>query len=147
MDLQLKKIDIFVRNKIREKWLSDPLITKYIDHILDDQENNPADKTAFSHNYEIIKDEKLIGDVKVFGYKEDLKRRTAQFLIILGEDRGSGIGSKIVEILLEKLKKNFISIYCYVNRYNIASIKMLQKNGFLIKNLKKNEVILYKNLL
>jgi len=146
MEIILNKIIEFDKNKTREKWILDPLVRKFISYFPDSYLPTVSNAPSFSQNFEIIYDEKLIGDVKVFGNKKDLKNKTAQFLIVLGENRGKGIGSAVIDLLLKKIKKMFNSVYCNVNRYNMASIKMLQKNGFIIKNLKGNEVILYKTL-
>lgn len=146
MEIKLRQIHEFSSNETRKKWLLDPLIQKFVSYIPDSTSKGEKEKPFFSQNYEILYDDKLVGDIKVYGDKKDFKHRTAQFLIIIGENRGKGVGSTVVNMLLQQLKKMFISIYCNVNRYNIASIKMLQKNGFLIKNLKGNEVILYKTL-
>ncbi len=146
MEIKLNKIKDFDKNTIREKWSLDPLIKKFVSYFPDAISQTVKEKPSFSQNYEILYKNKLIGDLKVFGNKRDLRNKTAQFLIVLGENRGKGIGSKVVKLLLRKLKKMFTTVYCNVNRYNTASIKMLQKNGFLIKNLKGNEVIFYKTL-
>jgi RimJ/RimL family protein N-acetyltransferase len=147
MNIQLKETVEFTSNKSRNKWMADPHIGKYLDFSGDSQENSQLEKALFVTNYEIYNGKKLVGDIKVFGYKEDQIKRMAQFLIVLGEQRNKGIGTIAIALLLEKLRKKYISVYCYVNRYNLASIRMLQKNGFLIKNLKSNEVILYKTLI
>ena len=146
MEIKLQQIKNFDRNRIREKWLLDPLIKKFISYFPDASLKNEKEKPSFSQNYEILYEDKLVGDLKVFGNKKDLKNKTAQFLIVLGESRGKGVGTMVVKLLLQKLKKMFNTVYCNVNRYNTASIKMLQKNGFLIKNLKGSEVIFYKTL-
>jgi len=146
MDVRIEQIQEFVKNKTREKWLSDPLIKKFLSF----GSNFPAkpifEKPAFVQNFEIYLDTKLIGDIKVFGNKKDIKKHVAQVLMVLGESRGKGIGTQALEILLEKLRGMYDAVYCNVNRYNIASIKMLRKNGFRIKKLIGNEVILYKRL-
>ena len=146
MDVRLKQIQEFVKNKTREKWLEDPLIKKFLSF----GANFPAkpffDKPAFVQNFEIYLDKKLIGDIKVFGNTKDIKKRFAQVLIVLGESRGNGVGTKALELLLETLKEMYDAVYCNVNRYNIASIKMLRKNGFRIKRFIGSEVVLYKRL-
>ena len=146
MEIQLRKIKKFVKNQTREKWILDPLVQKFISYFPDSKEKNKKDLPTFFQNYEILYEEKLIGDIKVFGDKKDQKNKTAQFLIILGENRGKGLGSHAVNLLLQRLKKMFTSVYCHVDRCNTASIKMLQKNGFLIKNLNRSEVTFYKTL-
>ena len=145
MEVRLKQIQEFVKNKTREKWLLDPIIRKFVD--TDSDKKAPDSwKPAFIQNFEIYLGKKLIGDIKVFGNAGDTKKRVAQILIVLGDNRGEGVGSKALSLLLEKLKKMFSVVYCNVNRYNIASLKMLRKNGFFIKDLKGNEFVLYKTL-
>lgn len=146
MEVRLKQIQEFVKNKTREKWLLDPIIRKFFDN---DSDKKVIDswKPAFIQNFEIYLDKKLIGDIKVFGNTKDIKKRAAQILMVLGDERGHGIGSKALGMLLEKLKDMFSTVYCTVNRYNIASLKMLRKNGFFIKDLKGNEFVLYKPLI
>jgi RimJ/RimL family protein N-acetyltransferase len=146
MDVYLKQIQEFVKNKSREKWLNDPLVKKFLAFGANFPSSLKFDKPAFAQNFEIYLDKKLIGDIKVFGNMKDIKKHVAQLLIVLGESRGKGIGSKAIELLMEKLKGMYDAVYCNVNRYNIASIKMLRKNGFRIKKIIGNEVVLYKRL-
>ena len=146
MDVKIKEIQEFVINKTREKWLSDPLIKRFLGYKHDSSVNSASEYPAFSLNYEIYLGKKLIGDIKVFGTKKDLKKKMAQILVVLGEARGKGLGSQAVSSLLEKLKDMYKTVYCNVNRYNTASIKMLRKNGFLIKDIKGSDVIFYKRL-
>jgi len=146
MEVHLKQIQEFVKNKTREKWSLDPIVKKFIHN---DNDKNVTDswKPAFIHNFEIYLGKKLIGDIKVFGNSKDTKKKVAQILIVLGDNRGEGVGTKALHILLGKLKNMFTAVYCNVNRYNIASLKMLRKNGFFIKDLKGNEFVLYKTLI
>lgn len=146
MEVRLKQIQEFVKNKTREKWLLDPIVRKFIHS---DPSKNAADswKPEFIHNFEIYLGKKLIGDIKVFGDDSDIRKKVARILIVLGDNRGEGVGTKAINLLLDKLKDMFSAVYCNVNRYNIASLKMLRKNGFFIKDLKGNEFILYKTLI
>lgn len=146
MDVRLKEIKEFAKNKTREKWLNDPLVRRFLNIKEDFKTNTLIEKPAFTINYEIYLGKKLIGDIKVFGNNIDLKKRMAQILVVLGEARGKGIGSRVMAELLEKLKNIYKTVYCNVNRYNVASIKMLQKNGFLIKDIRGSDVIFYKRL-
>ena len=146
MNVHIKQIQDFVKNQTREKWLADPLVKKFLSFSSNFPSNTLFEKPAFVQNFEIYLDKKLIGDIKVFGDKKDIKKCVAQVLLILGESRGKGIGTKAIELLLEKLRGMYDAVYCNVNRYNIASIKMLRKNGFRIKRFVGNEVVLYKRL-
>ena len=146
MEVYLKQIQEFVKNKTREKWLNDPLVKKFLAFGSMIPSKVVFEKPSFVQNFEIYLDKKLVGDIKVFGDKKDIKKRLAQVLIVLGESRGLGIGTKALELLLERLKEMYDAVYCNVNRYNIASIKMLRKNGFRIKRFVGNEVVLYKKL-
>ena len=106
MEVRLKQIQEFVKNKTREKWLLDPIIRKFVD--TDSDKKAPDSwKPAFIQNFEIYLGKKLIGDIKVFGNDKDTKKRVAQFLMVLGDNRGEGVGSKALSLLLEKLKKCF----------------------------------------
>ena len=145
MEVRLKRIKQFVKNTTREKWLLDPIVKKFLHHDNENEESSSW-KPAFIHNFEIYTGRKLIGDIKVFGNDGDFKNRVAQILIVVGENRGEGVGTKAINLLLGKLKDMFNAVYCNVNRYNIASLKMLRKNGFFIKDLKGNEFVLYKPL-
>ena len=146
MEVRIKEIKEFVANKTRSKWLNDPLIRKFLGYKPSFSISEFFEKPAFSFNYEIYIGKKLIGDIKVFGNHSDLKKKMAQILLVLGESRGKGIGTTALAMLLGQLKKMFDTVYCNVNRYNIASIKMLKKNGFLIRDIKGSDVIFYKRL-
>lgn len=146
MEVRLKKIKEFVKNNTREKWLVDPFISRFIHHDADKKQPD-SNKPSFMHNFEIYLGKKLIGDIKVFGDEKDTRMGMARILIVLGEKRGEGIGTTAINLLLEQLKKMFSAVYCNVNRYNLASLKMLRKNGFFIQDLKGNDFILYKTLI
>ncbi len=146
MEVYLKQIQEFVKNNTREKWLNDPIIKKFLSFGSNFPSKALFEKPAFVQNFEVYLDKKLIGDIKVFGDKADIKKHIAQLLIVLGESRGKGVGTKALELLLEKLRGVYDAVYCNVNRYNIASIKMLRKNGFRIKRFIGNEVVLYRRL-
>ncbi|NOG47313.1 MAG: GNAT family N-acetyltransferase [Calditrichaeota bacterium] len=135
-----------MKNQTREKWLNDPLVKKFLSFGSSFSSSPLFEKPAFVQNFEIYLDKKLIGDIKVFGNNKDIKKHIAQVLMVLGESRGKGVGTKALELLLDSIKGMYDAVYCNVNRYNIASIKMLRKNGFRIKRLVGNEVVLYKTL-
>ena len=146
MEVHLRKIKEFVKNNSREKWLIDPIVKRFI-HSNPGKNVEGSWKPAFIHNFEIYIGRKLVGDIKVFGSDSDIKKRVAQILIVLGENRGEGVGTKAINLLLGKLQNMYTAVYCNVNRYNVASLKMLRKNGFFIKDLRGNEFILYKTLI
>ena len=102
MEIKLQQIKDFNKNIIREKWLLDPFIKKFISYFPDVSFQNEKEKPSFSQNYEILYEDKLVGDLKVFGNKKDLKNKRAQFLIVLGENRGKGVGTMVVKLLLKK---------------------------------------------
>ncbi len=141
MDICLKETAKFEFNKLRQAWSKDPSVAKYIAG----KPETPTIPEGFSHYFEIYIKNRLVGDIKVFGNKMDAVRQKAQILMVLGEQRGKGIGTLALEQLLAKIQDMYQSVYCHVNRYNIASIKMLRKNGFRFSDFRGNEFILTKN--
>ncbi len=137
MDIFLKETPSIELTSQRKNWSNDPLIAKYLGG-----KSGRQTADAFSRYYEIYVKNKLVGDIKVFGDTMDVLRKKAQILIVLGEERGKGIGTQALRQLLTKIQSAYQTVYCHVNRYNIASIKMLQKNGFRFNDLQGNEFIL-----
>ena len=64
MDVRLKQIQEFVKNKTRENWLSDPLVKKFLSFGSSFSSKPLFEKPAFVQNFEIYLDKKLIFKVK-----------------------------------------------------------------------------------
>ncbi|HED09515.1 MAG TPA: GNAT family N-acetyltransferase [Caldithrix abyssi] len=141
MNITIKKTDILSAHERREAWSRDPLIRRFLNF---GRESVQAGFTRpeFIHHFEIYLKNRLVGDVKVFGDQKDRKKNIAQLIVVLGESRGMGIGSKAVGMVVERFQGIYKAIYCRVNRYNLTSIRMLRRNGFVFKNLVGNEFIL-----
>jgi len=141
MKISIKKTDVLVADERREAWSRDPLIRRFLNFGRESAE--PCfTRPEFIHHFEIYLKNRLVGDVKVFGDRKDSKKNIAQLIVVLGESRGMGVGSRAVGMVVERFQGIYKAIYCRVNRYNLNSIRMLRRNGFVFKNLVGNEFIL-----
>jgi RimJ/RimL family protein N-acetyltransferase len=131
-------------NDQRRKWREDPRINRYFttDPLVAKGESQELEPSYF----EIYHDGKLVGDIKVFQLEKDVEKDQAQVVILIGEPVIRGIGTEAIALLIGAIRDRYASIYCLVNRYNIASIKMLQHNGFKIRDFRGNEVRLSRRL-
>jgi RimJ/RimL family protein N-acetyltransferase len=138
MILQLKETKELQTNEERESWVSDPQIKEYVElrdagSINLDQDNSSL--TNFNRYYEIFKNDEHVGDIKVFyDCEDDIFNKRAQILMVVGE-RGQGIGTQALDLLLAELKENYDSVYCIIQRTNIASLKILKRNKFTVETL------------
>ncbi len=131
----------------RRKWLNDPEVSKYLflDENVSLQDGANLLKN-FQKYYEIYEGDRHVGDIKVFyETEEDIFEKRAQILMIVGE-RSQGIGKSALKILLEKLRESYSNVYCIIQRSNVASLKMLKHNGFIIEKLKDQNIRLSRPL-
>lgn len=147
MNLNIKEADQLDLNRQREEWYADPVVQNFIYF----QESNQVteDKqslTNFQKLYEIYEKDKLVGDIKIFyENEEDILEKRGQLLMVVG-NRNNGIGTNALNLLLNKIKGNYNSVYCNILRSNIASLKMLKKNGFNIDRMDGDNLRLSKSL-
>ena len=144
MKIKLRQTAKITFNNIRESWMNDPEIKKFLSFNLDSKIKNQDDSSSLF--FEIYLQNHLIGDIKVFSSEHDKDKKVAEILMIIGENRGKGIGTAVIGELLNILKTKFQEVYCKVNRYNLPSIKMLRKNGFRFSDLSGSDFILRKKL-
>jgi len=140
MDVYVKATDDNRLDTQRMRWSLDPAVRRFV--ALQTEDDTPTDRPVFIRYFEIYQKKRRVGDIRIFGDKNDEKRNMAQLLIVLGEKRGLGIGTRAVSLVLDQLRDVYRGIYCRVNRYNLASIRMLRRNGFVFRNLVGNEFIL-----
>ena len=57
-----------------------------------------------------------------------------------------GIGKAALKLLIEKLRESYRSIYCIIQKSNIASLKMLKYNGFQIEKFEDDQIRLSREL-
>lgn len=73
----------------------------------------------------------------------DVEKRSAEMGYFVGEPFwGRGIATKAVALLLEQLmeQKQFIRVFSIVFSNNPGSMRVLQKNGFLLEQIRKKAV-------
>jgi len=136
MEIVLKPADHIELTPTRESWLADPEVNEYV-YIRDKhhREYDTNSLTNFDRFYEIFEKEKHVGDIKVFYETEaDIFEKRAQLLIVVGE-RNRDIGTNAVNLLIHKIGNDYESFYCKILRSNIASLKILKKNGFILDNI------------
>jgi len=102
--------------------------------------------THFQKFYEIYESDHLVGDIKIFyETEEDVMQKRGQLLMVVG-DRNKGIGTNALNLLLDRIKTSYDSVYCHIMRSNVASLKMLKRNGFQIERLEGDMLRLSKSL-
>ncbi len=147
MNLNIKEIDELDFNYQREEWFADPVIKNFIyfrESNLATEDNQAL--TNFQKFYEIYEQDKLVGDIKIFyENEEDILEKRGQLLIVIG-NRNNGFGTNALNKLLDKIKGNYNSVYCHILRSNIASLKMLKRNGFNIDRMTGDSLRLSKTL-
>jgi len=147
MLLDLKEASNIQVTSERKSWIKDPKINRYL--VLRDKpprNNKKAHLTNFEKYYEIYEVDRHVGDIKVFyETEEDILKERAQILMVVGK-RNHGIGTNALHLLLDRVKGKYKSVYCIIDRSNIASLKMLKRNGFEVDKLERNKVILTKLL-
>jgi RimJ/RimL family protein N-acetyltransferase len=147
--LHLKETRELQINEERESWVSDPQIREYIE-LRDagsmDLNQDTSSLTNFNRYYEIYKNDSHVGDIKVFyDNEDDIFNKRAQILMVVSE-RNQGIGTQALELLLETLQDNYNSVYCIIQRTNIASLKILKRNLFNVETLDNYTLCLTRNL-
>jgi len=136
MILELKETEEITPTPERKQWYNDPDVQDYV--VLRDQEDPDEDGQSlipFRRYYEIYHEGRHVGDIKIFyANEEDIFKKRAQILMVVGE-RNNGIGTNAIKLLVQKLKGVYRSVYCQVLRSNIASLKILKRNGFQVDRL------------
>ena len=97
-----------------------------------------------STHYAILMDGELVGAISIIP-KEDIYRRSAEIGYWIGQPFwGKGIGTLAVTEVLEifhRTHPEIIRVFAEVFAENKASMKVLQKNGFVLESVRKNAVI------
>jgi RimJ/RimL family protein N-acetyltransferase len=136
MFLELKETETITPTPERKQWLKDPAVQDYIVfRDRPDPEEDGQTLTNFRRYYEIYNNGEHVGDIKIFyANEEDIFKKRAQILMVVG-DRNNGIGTNAIRLLLEKIKGIYQSVYCQILRSNIASLKILKRNGFHVERI------------
>ncbi len=85
----------------------------------------------------------VVGSIGVMT-KDDVYRKSIEIGYFLGEAHwGKGIATLAVGLLLQYIKMNFdvFRVYAEVFGHNIASMKVLEKNGFHLEGIRQKAVI------
>ena len=147
MYIDLKETNNIQPTQERLSWVYDPAVNEYIfnsDPIPEEDETNNL--TRFHKYYEIYQQGQHVGDIKVFyETEEDILKKRAQILMVVG-NRNKGIGTDAINLLLDRLKGNYYSVYCNILRSNVASLKILKRNGFSIEKINENNLLLSCNI-
>ena len=90
----------------------------------------------------IFKNQKHIGNIKIF--QINAKKKIGRLGILIGDQkyRNIGIGKEVIEAIKKFLiKKNIVKLWLGVEKNNIAAINSYKKSGFL--QFKSNEKYIY----
>jgi len=141
MTIQIKETQYIDSSTDRLRWIRDPEIQSYV--TLQDVGN--SDRTAntlpnFQRYYEIFYQDEHVGDIKVYyDCEADIFDQRAQILMVVGE-RNQGIGTEALRLLIREIKDYYRSVYCIIDRTNIASLKILKRNGFSIEQMDEDTI-------
>ena len=94
-------------------------------------------------NFAITYKGHLAGSIGVI-IKEDIYRKTIEIGYFVGESFwAKGIATQAVGLLLQYIQQNFdvVRIYAEVFENNIASMKVLERNGFYLEGVRKKAVV------
>jgi ribosomal-protein-alanine N-acetyltransferase len=100
-------------------------------------------KQEITNNFCVEADGEVAGSVG-FVFKEDVYRKNVEIGYFIGEKYwGRGIGTEAIRQTLEYVEKKFdpVRVYAEVFEHNIASMKVLEKNGFHLEGIRKKAVI------
>jgi ribosomal-protein-alanine N-acetyltransferase len=94
-------------------------------------------------NFAIVYNGQVAGSVGVT-IRDDVYRKSIEVGYFIGEPFwGKGVASEAVRLVLEYIRQTFdvIRVYAEVFEHNIASMKVLEKNGFQLEGTRKKSVI------
>jgi diamine N-acetyltransferase len=85
-------------------------------------------------------DSSVLGLVDLFDFDPKNKRVGLGILIINPQNRGTGIGSEALDLVMNYgfNHLNIHQIYCNISEVNTASIALFEKKGFLLVGVKKD---------
>ncbi|HLO81035.1 MAG TPA: GNAT family N-acetyltransferase [Chitinophagaceae bacterium] len=95
-------------------------------------------------NFAVLKDGEIIGGV---GYipKDDVYKFTAEIGYWIGEPYwGQGLATEAIRLLVKKIREQsplIVRVYAEVFDYNIASMRVLEKNGFYQEAIRRKGVV------
>jgi len=100
-------------------------------------------KQEVANSYCIEVDGQVAGSIGFF-QKEDVYRKNIEIGYFIGEEFwGRGVGTEAIRQALGYIENNFdaVRIYAEVFEHNIASMKVLEKNGFHLEGIREKAVI------
>lgn len=132
-----------IENKV--KWINDDKINKYLHYDLPLEvektriwfENNKDNTNRYDGV--ILADDIPVGLIGLLNIEEE----KAEYYIALGEEKyfGKKIANEATKLILDYARKlNLDLVYAYAEIDNTASIKLMEKNGFVVKDLFKKSV-------
>ena len=77
---------------------------------------------------DILLDGNKIGEI-AFSFYDDINAVGIGNFEISSEHRGKGYGTKVLKFVIDKYKKKFDLIYCFVDADNYGAIKLYKKLG------------------
>lgn len=132
-----------IENKV--KWINDDKINKYLHYDLPLEvektriwfENNKDNTNRYDGV--ILADDIPAGLIGLLNIEEE----KAEYYIALGEEKyfGKNIANEATKLILDYARElNLDLVYAYAEIDNTASIKLMEKNGFVVKDLLKKSV-------
>ena len=141
MTIQIKEARYINSSTDRLRWVRDPEVQSYVTlHDAGNSDRNTNTLPNFQRYYEIFYHDKHVGDIKVYyDCEADIFDQRAQILMVVGE-RNQGIGTEALRLLIQEIKDYYRGIYCIIHRTNVASLKILKRNGFSIEQMDEDTI-------
>ncbi len=93
-------------------------------------------------NFAIEYDRQIAGSIGIL-IKEDVYRKSIEIGYFIGESFwGKGIATKAVALIMDHIIKAYdpVRVWAEVFEHNIASMRVLEKNGFALESIRKKSV-------
>lgn len=124
-------------NNVRDRFPHPYTIQDALNWVSHTNKENPPQSLAIIHGQQVAGS---IGAVP----KEDVHRKSIEVGYFVGEPYwGQGIATAAVALLIDHIQKHFdaVRLYAEVFETNIASMKVLEKNGFHLEGIRHKSVI------
>ncbi|HLO04819.1 MAG TPA: GNAT family protein [Symbiobacteriaceae bacterium] len=150
--LRLRRVDPVHDLEDRFRWMSDPEVTRYlgmrpallsresIRSYLEQCANSADSSVEFAIE---TKEGKHIGGCTLRGFNH--VSRSAEFAIVIGEERGKGYGTEVTKLMIDIAFGYFNLNRFWLTAYepNVAAIRCYEKAGFVKEGILREHVYMH----